>query len=307
MIRTAKAPQHQSHKSPNPNVPQFWQHLSKKPQNRPFFFNPNLPSFALHYIRFPFSSSSRVVTIACPLFAACLEAVTTLTVVATVATLAVVAAVATLTVVAAVATLAVAAAVTTLAVAAAVATLAVEAATAALLALLTGLAGLGRLSKVELEGPLAELDILELLNGRLARLGIDEVSVGKTTGPASGTVNGNADVLEAVNANEDVVQLGIGGLVGDVAKEHAAGRLVEGAIAAGLALLAGLDADAATVPERAVDLGAGLLEGLTSVEGNESVTVDTQCVSGIQLVTCGKDTKLTPCSSRGDRGQGTRS
>lgn len=206
------------------------------------------------------------------LVAAVVVAVATLAVVAAVAAITVVVAVATLTVVAAVATVAVVAA---LAIALAI-TLLTGAVLAAFAVVLTGLTSSGGLRIVNLDGPLTKLGTLELLQGVDGSLNIDEVGVGEATGPAGSTVNGDADVLETVNADEDVVQLGIGGLVGDVANEKAGGRLADGAAAVDLRT-AGLNADAATVPERAVDLGAGLLEGLTGGEGDETVTVDPIC------------------------------
>lgn len=206
------------------------------------------------------------------LVAAVVVAIATVAVVAAVATITVVVAVATLTVVAAVTAVAV---VATLTIALAI-TLLTRAVLAAFAVVLAGLASSDGLSIVDLDGPLAELGTLELLQGVNGSLNVDEVGVGKATGPAGSTVNGDADVLETVNADEDVVQLGIGGLVGDVANEKAGGRLADGAAAVDLRT-AGLNANAATVPERAVDLGAGLLEGLTGGEGDETVTVDTIC------------------------------
>jgi len=199
-------------------------------------------------------------------------AVATVTVVVAVAAITVVVAVATITVVVAVAALAVVAAVATIAVVVALAiAITAGAELAALTVVLTGLTGRGGLSIVELEVPLTELGTLELLQSLNGRVDIDKVGVGKATRPASGTINSDTDVLETVDADEDVVQLGISGLVGDVADEKAGGRLVIGG-AAGL-LTAGLDADAAAVPERTVDLGTGLLEGLAGSKGNETETL----------------------------------
>lgn len=117
----------------------------------------------------------------------------------------------------------------------------------------------------------------QLLLGSVSGSNVGEIDMGKATGPAGGAVDSDTDVGDVREASEEVVELGVGGLVGDVTDEKLIGggirRPVLFAGTGSLLLVsAGNAGYPASMPERAVDSGARSADGGGVLEGDKAIS-----------------------------------